>query len=67
MVDVKRELNLEGIPETIIPINELKPYLNEEGKSISFEEGNQLMIIVIVDEKLMKKRVNKKHFNGIYE
>ncbi len=61
-MDVKQEIDLSNTIETLIPLKELKPFLDDDGKSIAFEEGNNLMILVIYKDNLFKKRVNKKHF-----
>ncbi len=61
-MEVKQDLDLTKAVETLLPLNQLKPYLNDEGHSIAFEEGNNLMLLVIHNDGLFKKRVNKKHF-----
>ncbi|MEE8208856.1 MAG: hypothetical protein V3T88_07905 [Nitrosomonadaceae bacterium] len=61
-IQVKQDLDLTKAVETLLPLKQLKPYLNDEGNSIAFEEGNSLMILVIHNDGLFKKRVNRKYF-----
>jgi len=63
-IKVKREVDLTNLPETLLTLKELDPYLDKNGQGMAFEEGNHLMIIVVSKYKLMKKRVNKKYFKG---
>ena len=64
---MQKEYNLADLPETILPLKELKPYIGEDGNAMAFEEGNNIMLLALHNEVLMKKRVNKKHFNGSIE
>ena len=61
-MEVKQELDLTTIEETKKPLKELTPFMNNDGEAVAFEEGESLMVIVTVGEKVYKKRINRKHF-----